>query len=162
MLKNKSLAFFGLLPLIAASLGILYVFTSDSNINASAIPDVQTSNTPLNATAFASTTDISNKTITYVKEDGADLKIVIEVNNPSKFTGIVTDPSGIIHPMNAITIGNGRIQLSFDANDSDPSGPYTVQVQVTKTSATSDLSISSIQTNHQVSPVHLASQPPRK
>jgi len=86
--------------------------------------------------------------MTIEKDDGAELKIDLKVSNPSNILGTVTDPNGVSHTMNMIKLGNGTVQMSFDAADSDPAGQYVLHVQLTRNASTSDVSLTAGEINH--------------
>jgi hypothetical protein len=160
-MKHNYLIILASLVSIVVLSGSLYAFALGSN--ASSNQGVTSSvNAPINATASTAQTNLGNQTISITKEDGIELRIMVQVNNPLKFSGTMINPTGEVYQMNSKMLEKGMMQLSANITDSEPSGSYVIQTHITKTSNTSDFAINLMQINHKVPKIFVGATLPPK
>lgn len=121
---------------------------SQKTISKSFLFTISNQSIPINASAVTTRIDSGNRTMVDQKGPDSDLAISIEVSNPVKLVGTVTDPNGTVHPMVLISQGQGKMKLSYNATISDPIGSYITKIQFVRGSNTSDPMINRIVTGH--------------
>ncbi|MDE1765853.1 MAG: hypothetical protein KGI27_06210 [Thaumarchaeota archaeon] len=73
------------------------------------------------------------------KYAGYDMQITAEISNAVKFSGMVTDPNGVVHNLIPVSLNSTLKQIYFSASTSDSDGSYSIIFNVVNGSNTSNV-----------------------
>ncbi|HJT09784.1 MAG TPA: hypothetical protein VJ771_03295 [Candidatus Nitrosotalea sp.] len=92
-------------------------------------------------------------TFTEEKYHGTDLQIIATISNALKFSGTVTDPTGMIHYLTPSFQNGTQMQIQYYAAVSDPDGTYVVAFNVVNGTNTSNIDLQVIGNEIQYPPI---------
>ncbi|MGI0102646.1 MAG: hypothetical protein ACREA7_08650 [Nitrosotalea sp.] len=80
-----------------------------------------------------------NKKFVCYKYSGYAIQMTAKISNAVKFSGMVTDPNGVVHNVTPIALNGTLMQIQFSASSSDPDGSYSIAFNVVNGSNTSNV-----------------------